>query len=762
MSTVSGPPQLTAASHVQAIPIGFGTAAASAVEGVGFADVTRVIKQRRVMIVVVFVLVYALVVLATYLTYKYAPTYTSEAFFELDPPRGSDAFVGTTPVVDTRYLDQMLKTEASKLKQLGILFDVVSKPEVKATEYYKWYENDAQKCAVGLQKDLQAGPVADTRLIRVALACKRRDEARAIVRAIVERYLAQFTEHEQGELGSQLNNLRNTLAALHKELDDKQRELERLRETSDIPNLQAERQVSQEYIGTLKADLSQLDARGASLQAQMDSIGDLSPDDLPLTTEDQLIIESDPVLRFWRQQVENLDIEIRALLLRIGENHRDVVFQRQRRQSLLEKEGAKREELISLVRNRRAENLRMELAQTLNVQQRIQDQLTEAESRERDLDRSVQRFQSMEEERQRILARISQVEDAKTKAEHALADKTRNRLRLVQPPQEAVKPTRPNPLAFLGGGLMLALASGFGLAFLREFTDKAIRTPLDVARYARLSVLGSIPLLDDEEADVEDMEHAVRLAPRSLVAEAFRKVRTNLQFSGPLETQRTLLITSASPGDGKTAVAINLASTLANSAQRVLLIDCNFRRPAIRREFANSRPEGLSNVLVAQATLELCVTRTEQPNLDILTSGPLPPTPAELLGSAAMRALLEEATQRYHRVILDGPPTLLISDATVLATQVDGVVLVARAEDNTKGTLKRARDQLEAINARVLGAILNGVRARAGGYFRQQYREFYDYISDETIPELPGPGADGDQEGADGDPKSADGREDGR
>src|SRR5690606_29361711 len=174
-------------------------------------------------------------------------------------------------------------------------------------------------------------------------------------------------------------------------------------------------------------------------------------------------------------------------------------------------------------------------------------------------------------------------------------------------------------------------------------------------------------------------------APQSLVAEAFRRTRTHMQFSGPMQTQRSLLITSPSPGDGKTAVAMNLAATLAHSGQRVLLIDCNFRRPDLRERYNLSRTTGLSNILIGESTLSHQVEKTELPNLDVLLSGPMPPTPAELLGSEPMRKLLDEALSRYDRVLLDGPPALLISDASVLSGMVDGVILVARADANSKG-----------------------------------------------------------------------------
>jgi capsular exopolysaccharide synthesis family protein len=286
--------------------------------------------------------------------------------------------------------------------------------------------------------------------------------------------------------------------------------------------------------------------------------------------------------------------------------------------------------------------------------------------------------------------------------------------------------------------MVLALLAALGLAFVREFTDQALRTPLDIARYGHISVLGCVPLLDDEEADIEDVALATRRAPQSLVAEAFRQIRAHLMFSGPLESQRTLLVTSPRPEDGKTAVAINLAVAFAQGNQRVLLVDCNFRRPDIRTAFKNAHSDGLSNVLADRGPFAEVVCHTEVPNLDVLTSGPMPPNPAELLGSALMRELIASARKSYDRIILDGPPCLLISDALVLAMQADAVVLVARAGSSSKGALRRAREQLGKINARVIGAVLNGVQARPGGYFRQQYREFYDYTSEEVVPrELP-------------------------
>jgi len=744
MTTITGPSAITGPQTIAiAAPVGFGTAAATDQEGVNVADVFRIVKQRKLTILVTAVVIYLLTVVATLLVWKFAPLWPSEAFFELDPPKTGEFLSVEEGRFDTKALEQLLQTEARKLKSLDLLLNVVTLPEIKSTRYYAWYDGDAMKTADGLRKDLDVSPIQESRLIRVSLETREREESRRIVDRIVRSYQAKFVQDEADLIREQTESLRRTKADLQTRLSDKHTDLARIREQGEFAAMDAERTASREHIGKLKADLSALDAQLGALEAQRDSIQGLDPSRLPLTTEDDLIIEADPLLRLWRSNVESLDIELRAQR-RLGPNHRNMQQLRDRRQAFYEKEVARREELVDKVRRRRVENLEDALQQARNVQARLLEQQATFEARERELDRNVLRYQQLDQERIDLERQIAAVDGKLTEAEHAARDKTRSRLTLVQEPQLAVKMSRPDFLVYLGGGIVLAIAGAFGLAFLRELTDKAVRTPIDVARFGRMPVLGSVPLLDDEEADVLAIEHAVRLAPHSLSAETFRKVRTNLQFSGPSESQRCLLITSPSPEDGKSTVAMNLAYTLANSNEKVLLIDCNFRRPSVRTQFADTRPEGLSNLLIGQGRLDELVTRTEFSNLHVLSSGPMPPTPAELLGSPAMRALLEEARSQYDRVLLDGPPVLLISDAVVLATIVDGVVLVARADENTKGTLKRAREQLESINARVVGAVLNGARARAGGYFRQHYRQFYDYVSDGAVPaELPGALPDG-------------------
>jgi succinoglycan biosynthesis transport protein ExoP len=621
-----------------------------------------------------------------------------------------------------------------------VLQEVLALPEIKETAFYRWYEGNFDKCLHDFEGLLNVMPVRDTYLVDVGIAVKDPREARLIVNKLVERYVSRTRSELTDEGQRKLESLKNTQATVAAELNGIRDRIRKLREQRDMPALESERDVMVDNISVLNNTITELKARQADVEAQLNTLHGFDPRNLPVSNEMKVIIEADPILRYYRQQVEQLDIQIAAMGHMLGPDHRQITVIKSQRDGYFNMEVQRREELTDDLRGRQLESLQQERARIRTMLTEVHEELLADQNAQRDLDGAIQIWKNLTSDEERLSKELEQVSVAQREAENTLdVEKTQGRLQPHLATREEYWPSRPNFVLYLGGGFVLAALIAVGLAFLREFTDQAIRTPLDVLRYGRLSVLGSVPLLDDEEADVDAIEVATRRAPHSLVAEAFRQIRAHLTFSGPLLSQQALLVTSPRPEDGKTATAINLAVTFAQGNQRVLLIDCNFRRPAIRAAFATSRPEGLSNVLVAHKTLDEVITKTDLANLDVMTSGPMPPNPAELLGSTAMRDVLAAAKARYDRLILDGPPCLLISDAMVLATQVDATVMVARAANSAKGALRRAREQFQRINARVIGAILNGVQVRPGGYYRQQYREFYEYTSEEVVPqELPG------------------------
>jgi succinoglycan biosynthesis transport protein ExoP len=714
--------------------------AAGGQSGPELGDFIRILKQRKLTIIITTILLSIITTGTTLVLYRYYPGYRASALLNVVPPR-QNAYELVNPLVDPRQMELPAATEAQRIKQPNLLAKVLEMPEVKSTSFYREYDK-LEECLQDLQTKLSSGVVRDTTLIRVSFMTKRRDEAITIVDAVVSRYLAITGSDSRTEVTSRIEGMRTSRAGVIEELDSKRRELQNFRQQTDVPALETERASISTVLGDLKQRLALNQEDKTRIESQYETISNYEPWQLPITPEMEVTVNQDPILRFRREQVESLELEMQALLTAgvLGEDHRQINLLKQRKALFQEAESSRREELYDQLREQQQDSLQQALAQTRAVELKLLERIQEEEARQRDLDRNIQKFNDMQDDRDRIEQRLAQIEMQISEAEQmSRSNQNLRRVELAQRADAPPVPTWPNRRLFIAGGFFMSLAGGIGLAFLLEFADKAIRTPIDIARHAHVSVLGCIPRLDDEEAEeIEDIERAALVAPQSLVAESFRQVRTNLLFSGPLESQRSLLITSPGPDDGKSTVAINLAVTLARGGASVLLIDANFRRPALREAFQRSKSDGLSNVLIGQRSFDDVLVETESKNLYLLASGPMPPTPAELLGAESMRNLLEEASKRFDRIIIDGPPVLLMSDALVLAAQIDGVLLVSRAASNTKGELRRANEQLQRIGARVIGAVLNGIEARPGGYFRRQYREFYDYVSDETVPpELP-------------------------
>jgi non-specific protein-tyrosine kinase len=271
-------------------------------------------------------------------------------------------------------------------------------------------------------------------------------------------------------------------------------------------------------------------------------------------------------------------------------------------------------------------------------------------------------------------------------------------------------------------GAMIAV----GAAYVIEYLDDTIKTPDDVTRVSGLPTLGAIAKLKEGAGDRQLVASVESKAPES---EAYRTLRTNIQFSSVDRPARTLLITSSGPSEGKSTTTANLATVMAQTGQRVIAVDADLRRPVLHRVFGVPNNTGLTTALLAGdgMSLEGQLRPTKVENLLVLTSGPIPPNPSEMLGSHRMASLIESLTQLADVVIFDSPPVLAVTDAAVLGRQVDGVVLVVDARRTRELVLARAVSDLQNTGANVLGIVLNRLDSRSGGY----YYYYYYYYSDE-------------------------------
>lgn len=285
-------------------------------------------------------------------------------------------------------------------------------------------------------------------------------------------------------------------------------------------------------------------------------------------------------------------------------------------------------------------------------------------------------------------------------------------------------PVSPRPARNIALGLVLGLLAGLGLALLRDVLDTTIKAQRDLAEVTDATVIGAISF--DPDAPAHPL--IVQVDPRSHRAEAFRSVRTNLQFIDVADPPRSIVVTSSVPGEGKSTTAANLALSIAETGQKVCIIEGDLRRPRLLEYLGFEGAVGLTDVLIGHLGVDDVLQQVGSSGLFVMGAGPIPPNPSELLGSAPMQALVDDLEQRFDYVLIDAPPLLPVTDAAVLSTIVDGAVVIVGAGIVVKDQLRHAIESLQAVNGQVLGLILNRVQAKDSRSSYGSYR--YDYVQE--------------------------------
>jgi capsular exopolysaccharide synthesis family protein len=313
-------------------------------------------------------------------------------------------------------------------------------------------------------------------------------------------------------------------------------------------------------------------------------------------------------------------------------------------------------------------------------------------------------------------------------------------IHVVDPALPPLSPVRPRTTLDVAIGLLIGIILGAMMAFIQEALDSSLKNPEDAELLTGSPALAAIPaeaqtrtarLLPSSDKRLKGGSNgrtgiALLQGSSSGLSEAYRALRTSVLLSSAVRAPQSVLITSASAGEGKTNTAINLALALAQCGSSVLLVDCDLRRPCISRLLDIPNQRGMSTYLTGNNKIDEVIQQYKpQPNLSVIPSGPVPPNPAELISSEPMMAMLRDLRSRFKHVIIDSPPLLVVTDATILSSLVEGSILVVESGVTPKKLVLRARRALDTANARVLGVVLNKVRFHHDQYYDSYYRGYY-------------------------------------
>jgi capsular exopolysaccharide synthesis family protein len=666
--------------------------------------------------------------------------YTATGYVQIQPGRGGVNLSKEDPrseevlplTVEQRTQAQLLQTEALVTK-------VLSDPNrpIRKTSWLSAFSVmsadgkptfDIADAKAELRRQFSATPIADSKLIAVSMTCSDPRDAATIVTDIVNQHIDEQKKFSTDRLQERVSYL-NTLRTRY---ENQIRQL-KLDTARDAVTLQIDGAGRPGGIGQKEVELSQFSTirikAVSELAAAKDALAGAESEyrnGITSAAVEQMVKNS-PLYLQRRNELDTLDIMIASVQNQGADSRRmqELTAQRDATAAKLEQivdEESTKQTVIYMSKLRREASAAQHTLDEINQQiENTKQDLAEKSTRLAEYLTKKDTQMGYEELKRRV-------DDQLDVLNTAMAQLDMNTVAWMSQPPVPETPSFPKLSLTMIACSALALGLSIGLSFLREVMDTTVRSPRDIARVGHMTLLGMIPHEDDDpQAEGVPLSTVIFGAPTSMLAEQFRQVRTRLQHAASLDTTRSILVTSPSPGDGKSTVACNLAAGLALNGRRILLVDANFRRPELHKIFATPNEVGFGNVLTSIENFESAVHQTKVPNLDLMTTGPKPANATELLESQLLIDFIERALEEYDHVIFDSGPMLVVSETVALAPRIDGVVTVVRASTNTRGLLQRMRDTLRQLKAEHLGVVLNGVRATGGGYYGRNIKAYYEY-----------------------------------
>ena len=669
-----------------------------------------------------------------YLLQKHSPQYRAETYIKVLPPVEKDPTVigSVRASKDIEYGSR--QSIASLIKQQSNFEKLLERDVIRETKWFKSFgkSNNNRKAIQQLKKNFGVSAQRDGDYVQLSMTCGDAIESALIVNEMVSMFISSQGSSKRAEVTEKLSSLDTQRTRVQRELDGAETALEDVRTQWGFGDLgdQSYRTVLEDKLQNLETEQNNLSMSISQIKSNIGTLEKQAEGPINEQVENQ--IEADPVMTLLAQQIALQQANLAGRLTKFGENHRLVQQARETIEKIREKRSIRKAEIAEQTRQSNLKNAQDNLVVLMSRYEELERMRGVSLAKKADYDQAKVQYKKriiVRDERKDMLNSLKeQIEKMKI----VLDDPETVKVQSVGLAPAPLEISFPKAQIFFPAGFMLGFMLGVGLAFLIELLNDTIRTPADIGRYLHIPLLGVIPdSSEDYHVKGVDMFKVTTLAPYTIISEAYRKFRANIQLSESTQDSKTLLVSSGMAGDGKTSVASNLAMTLIASGSKVLIIDANFWKPSLHDIYSQDSGDdfglGLSSFLKGQCSSDEIVKNSNVEGLYLISSGVSPSNPAELLSSDKMRQLTDELRSSYDYIIIDGPPVLLVSDVKVLARNVDGTIVVFNASTTKRGAALRTLRELREVNANVVGCVLFATKARKGGYFNEQYKSYEKY-----------------------------------
>ena len=566
--------------------------------------------------------------------------------------------------------------------------------------------------------NVQIEPVRKTELVNINFLSKDPDLARKIANTIAEQYI-QRNLNLKHEAALEANNwLNHHIGELKKKLETSEEALHTYKEKNKIVSLEEKQNIIVQKLSDLSSAVTEAKKKSIGLETLYKQIKGFN--------SNKEAIESLPAV-INNSLIQGLKIEYISLVgaynsesKKYGPKHLHIVKIASRIKTLEKRIASEVKKIINSIKI----DYEVALAQEKVLLQALEEQKKEA----LELNKKAIKYNVLKRDTESNKQMFEVVLTRLKETDLTRGLKTTN-VRIIERAEVPKNPVKPNIKSNLIQAALAGLFIGVIFAFFLEYLDNTIKTPEDVKRYLGIRFLGPVPHFNSsKQKDVSSPELITLHKPKSHTSEAYKGLRTNILFSFPDNKPKTILVTSANPMEGKTITSVNLAVTMAQSGAKVVLIDCDMRKPRLHHILKLPNDKGVSSLIIGQNSLKEVLQEGPIQNLSVIPCGHRPPNPSELLASPNLKKILDELKIHYDLILIDSPPVVPITDSVIISRLVDGVILVLQGGATSRDVIIRGRDLLLNANAHIIGTIINNIDLTKRSYYHYyQYYQYYYY-----------------------------------